>query len=417
VEASLVFLPINEAAFEDPRSSYVFDDAKSFFSYQRERFDLIVTEPSNPWVSGTAGLFTREFYAQVSRFLTDRGVLTQWMQLYELEDALFLSVLAALDGAFEAYRIYLVGDADVVIVASPRGPLPEPDWSVASTPEVRAFTAGVPEIRPAHMDALLMFDESVVRPLLTKGIAANSDFRPILDLGAERARFDRAFAAGVFSFAASPFDLTRLLRRASRPPVPHTAVPARGPISLVHSERGAWLRDAVRSGGASPPEAFPEWRDALIHLQTFLVLSQGDTQLGSWETWGQGFSKAATELHWGITGWVDPAFYRTVRGFVDRANAPAEAHAVVDLHEAVASFDWNGAANAADVLVEPVASGERWMQPATLLDVAVLAYLETGQANAARAAFEALAPATARDPKHLRLRVLDALIEEAATRP
>ena len=413
VEGSLVFLPINEAAFSDPRSSYVFDDAKSFFSYQRERFDLIVTEPSNPWVSGTAGLFTKEFYAQAREFLTDRGVLVQWMHLYELEDELFASVMAALATAFESCHVYLVGDADVVIVATSGVPLAAPDWSVASSPAARRFTAGIPEIRPAHMEALLLFDDSVLGPLLSRGVAANSDFRPILDLGAERARFDRAFAHGAFSFATSPFDLTRLLRDEIRLPVPHTAVPARGPVALVNSERGAWLREAVQSGGAYSPEHFPEWEDALIHLQTFLLLSQGDTQLGSWETWAQGFSKAATELHWGTVGWTDEAFYRTVRSFLDRAGAPFEARAVVDLHQAVGELDWAEAAAAADALVSPVADGERWMQSATLLDAAVLAYLHTDRPADARHTLEALVPVTARAPGHLRHRVLAALIEEA----
>jgi hypothetical protein len=416
VEGSLVFLPINQAAFDDPRSSYVFDDAKSYFSYRRERFDLIVTEPSNPWVSGTAGLFTKEFYGQVSEFLTERGVLVQWMQLYELEDNLFASVMAALDTAFEAYRVYLVGDADVVIVASPNGPLFEPDWSVAASTAVRRLTAGIPEIRPAHMNALLLFDDSVLAPLMASGVQANSDFRPILDLGAERARFDRAFAHGAYSFATSPFDLTRLLREELRLPSPHSTPPARGPISMVNSERGAWLRAAVSSGGAYPSEHFPEWRDALLHLQTFLLLSGGDAQLGSWETWGLGFSKAATELHWGTVGWTDETFYRTVREFMERASAPTKARAVVDLHEAVAMLDWERAARAADALVGPVAAGERWMQPAPLLDAAVLAYLRTGRPDAARAALAALIPATTRAPGHLRHRVLTALVGSAAPR-
>ncbi|MDZ7779156.1 MAG: hypothetical protein U5R14_04345 [Gemmatimonadota bacterium] len=413
VEASLAFLPTNRAVFQDPRASYVFDDAKSFFAYRQERFDLIVTEPSNPWVSGTSALFTREFYEQIGRFLADDGVLVQWMQLYELDDDLFLSVLAALDTAFDAYRVYLIGDADVAIVASKETPLPDPDWSVASSPAMRDLTAGIPEIRPNHLESLLLFDQSVVAPLLRRRVPANSDFHPILDLGAERARFDRSFAHGAFSFATSPLDLTRLMREEVRPPEDHTPTPARGPVSLLRSQRGAWLREAVQGGGGRAPEHFPEWRDALLHLQTFLLLS-GETQLGSWETWAEGFGKAAGDLHWGTTGWSDTTFYRAVHGFLERADAPAEARAVVDLYEAVASFDWSRVARASDRLVGPVAAGEDWMRPATLLDAAVVAYLKRGRPLGARNAYEALVPRTTRAPDHLRLRVLDAMIEEAA---
>ncbi|MDX1493585.1 MAG: hypothetical protein R3253_05985 [Longimicrobiales bacterium] len=102
VEGSFVFLPANGPAFGDPRVTYVFDDAKSYFSYQRERFDLIFAEPSNPWVSGTASLFTVEFYRRITDFMAEGGVLGQWMQIYELNDDLFLSVVAALDAVIAA---------------------------------------------------------------------------------------------------------------------------------------------------------------------------------------------------------------------------------------------------------------------------------------------------------------------------
>ncbi len=413
VEASLVFLPTNAAVFEDPRSAYVFDDAKSFFSYSGERFDLIVTEPSNPWVSGTSSLFTREFYDQIRRFLTEDGVLVQWMQLYELDDDLFMTVLAALDTAFETYRVYLVGDSDAAIVASTTGTLPEPDWSVATSPSMRSFTMGLPEIRPEHMESMFLFDERVLRPLLDQGLPVNSDFHPILDAGAERARFHREFAAGAFSFAASPFDLTRLLAEEHLPPSPYATPPARGPLSLVRTQRGAWLRGAIEAGGGSPPDGFDEWAESLLHLQTFLLMSSGDSQLGAWDTWGEGFSRASGDLHWGTTGWSDSTFFRAARGFLDRADAPTEARAVVDLHEAIAEFDWTRAARAADILVGQVGEGARWMPPASLLDAAVVAYLAVNRPSAARNAFRLLGPRTGRDPGHLRDRVLEAWIRRA----
>jgi predicted membrane-bound spermidine synthase len=416
VEASLVFMPVNAAVFRDPRSSFVFDDARAFFSYGGERFDLIVTEPSNPWVSGSAGLFTREFYGRLARSLSDDGVLVQWVQLYELTDDLFLSVLAALDRAFGSYRVYLIGETDVAIVATNGASLANPDWSMASTTAMRTFTAGIPEIRPAHLEALFLFDDRDVAPLLASAPRANSDFRPVLDLGAERARFDRAFAQGVYSFATSPFDLSRLTRDEPEPPGAHEPVPMRGLVSLVHGQRGAWLREAMQRGGAQTPEHFPDWQPELVHLQTFLALSSVDRQFGSWETWAQGFSKAAGDLHWGTTGWTDTTFYRHVRSFTDRAEAPPEARAVVDFHEAIATFDWARAARAADVLVGPVAAGAGWIFPATLLDGAVLAYLRTGRTPAARYAFDVLTPPTGRAPSHLRNRILDALISTAEAR-
>ena len=56
-------------------------------------FDVIVSEPSNPWVSGVSGLFTREFYRRVSAHLAEGGLLVQWFQLYEIDPSLVDSPL------------------------------------------------------------------------------------------------------------------------------------------------------------------------------------------------------------------------------------------------------------------------------------------------------------------------------------
>lgn len=412
VEGSLVFLPANGPAFADARATYVFDDAKSYFSYRRERFDVVFSEPSNPWVSGTASLFTREFYERVTRFLTEGGVLAQWMHIYELNDDLFLSVISALDAVFPSYRAYLVGDADVAIVASLRE-LREPDWSVVETETFRELTTSAPRFLPQHMEALLLFDDRTFRSVLDRGVPVNSDYDPILDVGSERARFEQTFAEGVYSFGTSRVDLTRYLSRRARGPYRYATVPAYGLAPTVLSERGAWLREAMEAGGGAAPPEFPEWEEELVHLQTFFLLTGSTTQLGSWETWALGFLRAENALHWGTSGWVDPTLYRNVLAFLDRGDAPAEARAAVDLLHAYALADWPRVAAAADQLVARVAAGGRWSTPDLLLDLAVLAYLETGRPTAARNALEALAPLTRRAEWNLRNRLLRSLVEDA----
>ncbi len=413
VEGSLVFLPLTGPAFADPRATYVFDDAKSYFSYRQERFDVIFAEPSNPWVSGTASLFTKEFYARIAQSLAEGGILAQWIHIYESDDDLFLSVLAALDQVFVSYRAYLVGDADIAIVARPDGPLGEPDWGVLDNVRVRRLTAGAPTFTPSTMDALLLFDQSTFRALLDEGVVANSDYHPALDAGAERARFEQSFAEGAYSFATSRVDLGRTLSSVQMAPAPYSMVPSYGLGSAILWGRGAWLREAMTEGGGIAPEEFPEWSNALVHLQTFLLLSSGDAQLGSWEAWASGFSRAEADLHWGTRGWVDPTFYASVEGFLERAEGPSEARAAVRLAHDFSLGDWEGAASAADVLVGRVAVGERWAEPDVLLDMAVVAYLRTGRQVAARNAINLLVPRTGRAPSNLRNRLLDALVSEA----
>jgi hypothetical protein len=169
----------------------------------------------------------------------------------------------------------------------------------------------------------------------------------------------------------------------------------------------------MAEGGGIAPEEFPEWTDAVVHLQTFLLLSSGDTQLGSWEAWAAGFSRAEGDLHWGTRGWVDPTFYASVEGFLERAERPSEARAAVRLAHDFSLGDWEGVASAAGLLVGRVAVGERWTEPGVLLDMAVVAYLRTGRQVAARNAINLLVTRTGRAPSHLRNRLLDALVSEA----
>lgn len=413
VEGSLVFMPVNEAAVSDPRSAFVFDDAKSFFSYRRERYDILFAEPSNPWVSGTASLFTSEFYREATRFIAEGGVLAQWVQIYELTDELFLSVIAALDPSFPWYRGYLVGDRDVLIVASPHAPLRAPDWSVLESERFRTMTTGAPPFRGEHMESLFLFDQTTLRPLLARGVRANSDFMPLLDLGAERARFEQSTATGIYSLATSSIDLTRILKGETVGPRPYGAVPAYGLAPAMLAGRGAWLRQARSEGGGIAPEHHPGWQSTLVALEQLLQIVRGDGRPAIWGAWTTLFERVESELHWGTVGWADTAFYGEVHEFLDRVDAPREARAAVDLKHGLALLDWERVASAADVLVARVAAGEAWVPPATLLDASVVAYLRVGRPTAARNALDMLSRTSGYGADNLRLWLLDALVAEA----
>jgi predicted membrane-bound spermidine synthase len=79
IEGARAFYPANRRVYDDPRARFAIDDAKSYFASSNRTFDLIVSEPSNPWVSGVAGLFTAEFYGRVQRYLSDEGIFAQWI--------------------------------------------------------------------------------------------------------------------------------------------------------------------------------------------------------------------------------------------------------------------------------------------------------------------------------------------------
>jgi len=243
VRAAQHFRPRNDLVYTDPRSRIFIDDAKTFFSSRGKTYDLIVSEPSNPWVSGVAGLFSEEFYRLLRRHLSQHGIFVQWIQLYEIDVELVVSVLRALDGAFENYVVYAANDVDALIVARKGGPLGMPDAEFVRLPSIAAALARV-QVQGVQ--------DIEVRKVGTKGtwarfirsfpVPPNSDYYPVLDQNAARTRYLGLNAQGLLGFTRAPLPALDLLSGAV-PPWQATSV---SPSAFFHGSKRAVVAMAIR---------------------------------------------------------------------------------------------------------------------------------------------------------------------------
>jgi predicted membrane-bound spermidine synthase len=126
LEAARLFGDLNRGALDDPRTRVHVDDARTFLALSQERYDVIISEPSNPWVSGISSLFTQEFFEIVDRRLAEGGVLVQWIHTYEMSDDLVRLVLRTLRARFPHVTGWQGGDGDLLLLAS-HAPL-RPDY-------------------------------------------------------------------------------------------------------------------------------------------------------------------------------------------------------------------------------------------------------------------------------------------------
>lgn len=195
VDAANHFRPRVDLVYTDPRSAMHVDDAKVFFAVRNRRYDIIISEPSNPWVSGVASLFTDEFYRLINRHLSDDGVFVQWIQLYEINVDLVMSVLKAVSANFSDFVVYATNNHDALIVARKRGAMPGIDGALLRLPAIsgalqRVFIRTIQDIEVRRIgDRRFLADLIASFPL-----AANSDYYPVLDQEAARARFLQANA-------------------------------------------------------------------------------------------------------------------------------------------------------------------------------------------------------------------------------
>jgi spermidine synthase len=189
IEGARLFEPRNSRAYGDPRSRVHIEDAKTFFASSPKRYDIIVSEPSNPWVSGVSTLFSDEFYGQVKRYLKDDGVLVQWVQAYEINVGLLASIFQALGKHFGDYTVYRV-DSDLIVVAAVKGPLPPLSPQLFGYPNVAAELRYLGYSDLGDLQRLRVAGKRTLAPFFAaSGFPLNSDFFPIVDQQAPRSRF------------------------------------------------------------------------------------------------------------------------------------------------------------------------------------------------------------------------------------
>lgn len=235
--------------FTDPRSHIVLDDAKTFLAGAHEPYDLIVSEPSNPWVSGVATLFSDEFYGRITQYLAPGGYFAQWMQIYETNTDIVASVIKALSPHFGDYAIYNVDDVDMLIIATRDDHLRVPEQSLIDAPLLQQELRRVGILSVEDLKLREMGSRKTLGPLLQSLPApANSDFHPFVDLNAPRARFLRQTAIELPALTVLPVPLLELLGGArppamSAPPADNSALFRDGLV-----RRAQQIRDAVDSG-------------------------------------------------------------------------------------------------------------------------------------------------------------------------
>jgi spermidine synthase len=140
IEASRFFDGYNHLPLEDPRVRVHINDARNHLLLTPDgTYDVVSSEPSNPWISGVSNLFTREFFELGKRKLKPGGVWTQWLHIYDMAPEDLRSLLATFADVYGHVRLFRVNAADLILVGSD-APL---NWKLA---DIRDMMAHSPDI-------------------------------------------------------------------------------------------------------------------------------------------------------------------------------------------------------------------------------------------------------------------------------
>jgi spermidine synthase/tetratricopeptide (TPR) repeat protein len=194
-EAARLFGPYNNNVYENPRFHLIVEDARTFVNITDRRYDVIISEPSNPWMAGVGNLFTIEFFRDAARIMPDDGVMAQWFHLYEVSDEIVGTAVRTFQTVFPYTYIFQGNSTDIIMLGS-RRPF-EPDFDrlkeKMAAPEIRDDLA---KIRIHDLSGLLGLQ--MISPEHIPGIAAlgdiNSDYIPLIEYRAPAAFYQGARA-------------------------------------------------------------------------------------------------------------------------------------------------------------------------------------------------------------------------------
>jgi spermidine synthase len=117
VEAcQLFFTPWNNDCLNDPRTRIIVQDGRNHLALTHEKYDVIISEPSNPWMAGLANLYTLEFFQLVKDRLNDAGMFAQWIHSYEIDWDTFAMVGRTFFKAFPHSLMMKIGLEDYLLV-------------------------------------------------------------------------------------------------------------------------------------------------------------------------------------------------------------------------------------------------------------------------------------------------------------
>jgi spermidine synthase len=116
VKACEIFAPWNYDCLNDPRMEVIVQDGRNHLALTRSTYDVIISEPSNPWMAGLANLYTLEFFKAVKQHLRRPGIFVQWVHSYEMDWPTFAMIGRTFSRVFEHGLLLTTVRADHLLV-------------------------------------------------------------------------------------------------------------------------------------------------------------------------------------------------------------------------------------------------------------------------------------------------------------
>jgi spermidine synthase len=206
VEASRFFSHVNHNALMDRRTELIIGDGRNHLRYIPRNYDVIISEPSNPWMAGMASLFTREFFNEARSRLSSAGTFCQWLHSYNMSTDDLRTIIRTFMTAFPNASLWTLNENDFILLGS-AAPLTVDENRIQRNFERVASDLQTVHVQDVYSIASLLMLSNEELDRFAQGATLNTDDMPILEFRAPR--FVYSDTAGENLAALSRFSLTR----------------------------------------------------------------------------------------------------------------------------------------------------------------------------------------------------------------
>jgi spermidine synthase len=217
VEASKYFREFTGDALNDPRVNLIVADGRNHLALTNRQYDVIISEPSNPWISGMANLFTREFFDLAKGRLRKGGVMCQWVHAYSMSSIDFKTIVRTFHAVFPNAALWEASFGnDYLLIGSPQ------DLNIDSRMLIDRLGD---ERMKVHMERMHIRDPAAFlnKLILTreaiapyaKGSPLHTDDNALLEYSAPKALLQgrsTRLLEELYQFRSKPADMLRSLR-------------------------------------------------------------------------------------------------------------------------------------------------------------------------------------------------------------
>jgi len=177
IEASRFFRDENHDALSQPNVRLHVTDGRNFLLVTGGNYDVITSEPSNPWITGITNLFTREFFRLARSHLEPGGIFCQWINLYDLSNEDLAMALRTFRDEFPTMSVWLLGTSDLLLLGGERAHDIDLARIAASAarPEVARDLAEVGVRDPWSFLSLYVTDDAGVAAMAGEGRRVTDD--------------------------------------------------------------------------------------------------------------------------------------------------------------------------------------------------------------------------------------------------